>query len=68
MNYRYQKINFRYSIDTKLKVILNNSKLFSDENLSANATVRDILAHRMGLTEYNNMRLDSDLTRTNLIK
>ncbi|KAK3098245.1 hypothetical protein FSP39_017595 [Pinctada imbricata] len=57
----------RYDIDTPLRVILQNDAIFSDELRSKFTTIRDLLAHRHGIPGNNRIRMDTNLTRANLI-
>ncbi|XP_052099818.1 penicillin-binding protein 4-like [Mytilus californianus] len=56
-----------YSLDTKIKTILRNDQIFNDSLRSEFTTVRDLLSHRTGIPQNNRIRLDNNLTRSNLI-
>nr|XP_022332950.1 uncharacterized protein LOC111130330 [Crassostrea virginica] len=57
-----------FTVDTPLREVFEEDSLFKDELLSRHATIRDLLAHRMGIPNNNAIRLDTNLTRENLIK
>lgn len=59
---------YRYNVDTPLRVVFNDDNLFKDDLLSRHATIRDLLSHRMGIPGNNAIRLDTNLTRENLIQ
>ena len=59
---------FSFTVDTPLREVFEEDSLFKDELLSRHATIRDLLAHRMGIPSNNAIRLDTNLTRENLIK
>lgn len=40
--------------------------VFVDQQRTDQATVVDVLAHRMGVPDHTNLRLDQNLTRENL--
>ncbi|XP_076102023.1 uncharacterized protein LOC143071541 [Mytilus galloprovincialis] len=56
-----------YSLDTKIKTILRNDHIFNDSLRSEYTTVRDLLSHRTGIPQNNRIRLNTNLTRSNLI-
>lgn len=62
------KENSKYNVDTPLCVVFNDDNLFKDDLLSRHATIRDLLSHRMGIPGNNAIRLDTNLTRENLIQ
>lgn len=68
--YMYRKFSeyYRYNVDTPLRVVFNDDNLFKDDLLSRHATIRDLLSHRMGIPGNNAIRLDTNLTRENLIQ
>lgn len=53
-----------YNLNTKVKDLMDSG--FSFVPGTEEATVVDILAHRMGVPDYTNLRLDPSLTRENL--
>ncbi|VDI71448.1 Hypothetical predicted protein [Mytilus galloprovincialis] len=57
-----------YSMDTKIKTILRNDHIFNDSLRSEYTTVRDLLSHRTGIPQNNRIRLNTNLTRSNLIQ
>ncbi|XP_048733367.2 uncharacterized protein LOC125649702 [Ostrea edulis] len=60
--------NSKYTVDTPLRVVFDDESLFKDEILSRYATIRDLLCHRMGIPGNNAIRLDTNLTRENLVQ
>ncbi|XP_061197400.1 uncharacterized protein LOC133205576 [Saccostrea echinata] len=60
--------NSKYTVDTPLRVLFDDDSLFKDEILSRYSTIRDLLSHRMGIPGNNAIRLDTNLTRENLIQ
>ncbi|XP_061174614.1 uncharacterized protein LOC133183706 [Saccostrea echinata] len=53
-------------LSTKVKDMMDEGFVFVDAERTQKATVVDILAHRMGVPDHTNLRLDQSLTRTNL--
>lgn len=68
--YLYREFSeyYRYNVDTPLRVVFNDDNLFKNDLLSRHATIRDLLSHRMGIPGNNAIRLDTNLTRENLIQ
>ncbi|KAJ8304984.1 hypothetical protein KUTeg_018567 [Tegillarca granosa] len=55
-------------LNTPIRIILNTSDhLFEDELRSRYATLKDLLAHRLGIPSHNYIRFDDTLTRENLV-
>ena len=42
--------------------------VFIDKERTDHATVVDVLAHKMGIPDHTNLRLNPNLTRENLIR
>lgn len=53
-------------LSTKVKDLMGPGFVFVDQERTDLATVVDVLAHRMGVPDHTNLRLDQNLTRTNL--
>ncbi|XP_048733368.2 D-alanyl-D-alanine-carboxypeptidase/endopeptidase AmpH-like [Ostrea edulis] len=60
--------NSKYTVDTPLRIVFDDESLFKDEILSKYATIRDLLCHRMGIPGNDAIRLDTNLTRENLVQ
>ena len=54
------------SLSTKVKNMMGPGFVFVDQQRTDQATVVDVLAHRMGVPDHTNLRLDQNLTRENL--
>lgn len=54
------------ALTTKVKDMMDPGFVFVDQERTDSATVVDILAHRMGVPDHTNLRLDQNLTRANL--
>ncbi|KAK3590927.1 hypothetical protein CHS0354_032646 [Potamilus streckersoni] len=59
--------NKKFSLSSKVSDILGKDDLFYGKLRSQYATLEDLLAHRLGVPSNNNIRLDSSLTRENLV-
>lgn len=57
---------YSFALTTKVKDMMDPGFVFVDQERTEYATVVDILAHRMGIPDHTNLRLDQNLTRANL--
>ncbi|XP_062573009.1 protein flp-like [Saccostrea cucullata] len=61
-----EEANLGLLVSTKVKDMMDEGFFFVDAERTQEATVVDILAHRMGVPDHTNLRLDQNLTRANL--
>lgn len=57
----------RYTLDTTVREILGDDFYFYDALRTNHATVRDLLAHRLGISSNNYVRLQEGFTRDNMV-
>ncbi|XP_071117791.1 uncharacterized protein [Haliotis cracherodii] len=55
------------TLSTKVVDILGDEFAFPDEFRTKYTTLEDIMSHRTGLSPFNNIRFDTNLTRANLL-
>lgn len=53
---------------TKIKDLMDPGFYFVDDERTQEATVVDVLAHRMGVPDHTYLRLNQVLTRANLVE
>ncbi|XP_069137182.1 uncharacterized protein [Argopecten irradians] len=56
------------TLDTEISRIYNDDNIFSDDLRSRYVTIRDLLAHNIGIRSNNYMRFDDSLTRGNIYR
>ncbi|OWF52839.1 uncharacterized protein LOC110447241 [Mizuhopecten yessoensis] len=56
------------TLDTEISKIYNDDNIFSDDLRSRYVTIRDLLAHNIGIRSNNYMRFDDTLTRGNIYR
>lgn len=58
----------RFDLSKKVKDMMDSGFVFIDKERTDHATVVDVLAHKMGIPDHTNLRLNPNLTRENLIR
>ena len=56
----------RYNLSTKVRDIVGEDFRFADEVRTREATVEDLLSHKMAIPANNRLRFNNNLTRANL--
>ncbi|XP_076444321.1 uncharacterized protein LOC143282529 [Babylonia areolata] len=56
----------RYNLSTKVREIFGDDFRFAEDLRTREATVEDVLSHKMAFSYHNRIRYDNNLTRANL--
>jgi hypothetical protein len=64
--FKDETFSFRYSLSTKVKDILGPDFKFADKLRTEEATVEDLLAHKMAIPANNRLRFNDNITRDNI--